>query len=245
MTKNDEHQTGFWTRVEGVVAPRFCVGCRYRLSKGEQFVCTDCLQKTERTDFARHPTDNLMARMLWARTNVQRAATAFHYRPSSALSFAIQELKYNHKPELARYIGQLAAKELIRSDFLEDIDAFVPVPITRERCLERGYNQSLLIAEGMRDVTGIPIHPGRSARAHILPEESDTNEHAAATNERGRRLPPRRRRSPAQQARPPRRRRDDHWCHHECLLPGAAASPRRPRQRVRPCPHPIMNVEPL
>ena len=95
MTKNDEHQTGFWTRVEGVVAPRFCVGCRYRLSEGEQFVCTNCLQKTERTDFARHPTDNLMARMLWARTNVQRAATAFHYRPSSALSFAIQELKYN------------------------------------------------------------------------------------------------------------------------------------------------------
>ena len=157
MTKNEGHQHGFWTRMEDVVAPRFCVGCRYRLSECEQFVCTDCLQKTERTDFARHPTDNLMARMLWARTNVQRAATVFHYHPSSALSFAIQELKYNHKPELARYIGQLAAEELIRTDFLEDIDAFVPVPITRERCLERGYNQSLLIAEGMRDVTGIPI----------------------------------------------------------------------------------------
>lgn len=172
MTKNERHLPSFCTRMVEMMAPRLCVGCRCRLSEHEQFVCLPCLQNIKRTDFAQHPTDNLVARMLWGRTRVERAATVFRYHPSTVVSAAIQELKYNYQPELARYIGQIAAEELVRTDFLEDIDAFVPVPITRGRCRERGYNQSLLIAEGMQAVTGIPILSEVLERTHFLQSQT-------------------------------------------------------------------------
>ena len=40
----------------------------------------------------------------------------------------------------------------------EGIDAIVPVPLARKRERERGYNQSLELAKGVSEVTGLPIY---------------------------------------------------------------------------------------
>ncbi len=61
----------------------------------------------------------------------------------------------------------------------------MPVPITRERCLERGYNQSLLIAEGMRDVTGIPILDKVLERTFFLKSQTQMSMLQRQTNVAG------------------------------------------------------------
>ena len=45
------------------------------------------------------------------------------------------------------------------------VTALVPVPLTKEREKERGYNQSMMIAKGVFDVTGIPIGEGFLVRS--------------------------------------------------------------------------------
>ena len=44
------------------------------------------------------------------------------------------------------------------SGLFDDIDALVPVPLARKRERERGYNQSMMLARGVSEVTGLPIN---------------------------------------------------------------------------------------
>ena len=171
----ERHQPSFWTRLLDLIAPRACVACQCRLAESEQFVCTICLLRMPRTDFALHSTDNLMARMLWGRADIERAAALFRYQPTSPVSKAIQEMKYKNQPELGRFLGRFAAEELASTYFFEDIDALLPMPITRKRQRERGYNQSQLIAEGISAVTGIPILNKVVKRTHFVQSQTRQN----------------------------------------------------------------------
>ncbi len=49
------------------------------------------------------------------------------------------------------------AQELLPQDFFQGIDYLVPVPLHWRRLLHRGYNQSERIAQGISDITGIPV----------------------------------------------------------------------------------------
>ena len=42
-------------------------------------------------------------------------------------------------------------------NFFDGITALLPVPLTKRRTIQRGYNQSLEIAHGVSAVTGITI----------------------------------------------------------------------------------------
>ena len=49
------------------------------------------------------------------------------------------------------------AEEAIESDFFNDIDAIVPVPLHSRKERKRGYNQCKYLAEGLSEVTGIKV----------------------------------------------------------------------------------------
>jgi ComF family protein len=51
----------------------------------------------------------------------------------------------------------LAALEIGGSGFFNDIDMLVPVPIHAKKQKKRGYNQSHYIAEGIGNITELPI----------------------------------------------------------------------------------------
>ena len=51
----------------------------------------------------------------------------------------------------------MMAKELMRNGLFDDIDALVPVPLAKKRERERGYNQSMMLAKGVSEVTSLPI----------------------------------------------------------------------------------------
>jgi ComF family protein len=69
----------------------------------------------------------------------------------------IHEIKYNNNPSLAFYMGQLCGKDILESSLFLDIDIIVPIPLHKKRLRERGYNQSLKIAEGVASKINKPI----------------------------------------------------------------------------------------
>ena len=70
---------------------------------------------------------------------------------------SVHNLKYNNHPEAGTAMGRMAAEEFAAFGFFEGIDAIIPVPLTKKRQRQRGYNQSLEIACGVAAVVGLPV----------------------------------------------------------------------------------------
>jgi ComF family protein len=111
-----------------------------------------------RTWYERSPYDNMMNRLYWKQIPIEKAAALFFYNAQAPVSKAIYDLKYHHCPEIGVSLGEMTAREFCHENFFEDIDVIIPVPLTRKRQHHRGYNQSLMIAKGISNITGIKIN---------------------------------------------------------------------------------------
>ena len=151
-------KTSFWTKLLDLVSPRLCVVCGRRLSPEESVLCPRCMFELPTTDFPAHPYDNPMARLFWGQFQIEKAVAMFHYVPQSEHAKIIYDLKYHGHPEVGEQMGRLFARQLQTTDFFADIDAIVPLPITRKRQRQRGYNQSEMLARGISEQTGLPIY---------------------------------------------------------------------------------------
>ena len=154
---NKVRRISFWTRLIDLIAPRSCPVCGNRLGISEDLVCCQCLLTLPRTHYADDPYDNPMARLFWGRFNIEKAAALFFYQTGSEKCHLIFSFKYDHRPDMARFIGRTMVMEMRDSGFFEGIDLLIPMPITPRRERERGYNQSTMIALGISEETGIPV----------------------------------------------------------------------------------------
>lgn len=144
-------------RLANLAVPRRCAMCGCRLAIGEHTICSACDMDLPRTHYQENPYGNDMAKLLWGRMPVERAAALFFYKPHSASSRIIHNLKYSGHPETGELMGRMAAAEFADHGFFDGVDAIVPVPLARKRIRERGYNQAFEIARGISAVTRMPI----------------------------------------------------------------------------------------
>lgn len=145
------------SRLLDLISPRTCTVCGRRLAASEEELCAACNFRLPRTGFHLHPEDNPMAQLFWGQTDVRRAAALFYYSSRADSSRLICALKYEDHPETGVMLGRMAAAEMAPSGFFDGVAAIVPVPLTRRRQRQRGYNQSEMIARGVAEVTGLPL----------------------------------------------------------------------------------------
>ena len=148
----------FWTRLLDLISPRLCVVCSCRLSVTEEVLCGKCNLHLPRTGFHRDPYENILAKTFWGQIPIQRATALFYFETHAETANILYQLKYKNHPEIGEAMGRILAKEIIGSGFFEGIDAIVPIPLAKKRERQRGYNQSLEIARGVSEVTGLPIY---------------------------------------------------------------------------------------
>ncbi len=60
---------------------------------------------------------------------------------------------------MARFMGRWMGNLLLQAPHYPMPDALVPLPLYRNKLKKRGYNQALLLAEGMGEVLQIPVAP--------------------------------------------------------------------------------------
>ena len=148
----------FWTRLLDLISPRLCVVCGNRLAVTEETLCSKCYMHLPRTNFDHDLYENVMAKLFWGQIKLEKATALFYYEPHAETAQILYEMKYKNHPEIGVVMGRMMAKELVRSRLFEGIDAIVPVPLTKKRERQRGYNQSLELAKGVNEVTGLPIY---------------------------------------------------------------------------------------
>ena len=147
----------FWARLLDLISPRLCVVCGSRLAVTEETLCSKCYLHLPRTDFGHDLYENVIAKLFWGQMAIEKATALFYYEPHAETAQILYEMKYKNHPEIGVVMGRMMAKELMRSGLFDGIDAIVPVPLARKRERQRGYNQSLELAKGVSEVTGLPI----------------------------------------------------------------------------------------
>lgn len=148
----------FWRRLLDLISPRVCVMCGRRLAPTEEAICNKCYFHLPRTEYWLHAYDNEMAKKFWHLIPIERAAAFFFYEPQSEVANIIYQLKYKDHPEIGFVMGRMMATEMKASGFFDGIDAIVPIPLTKKRFRQRGYNQSEEIAKGISAGTGLPVY---------------------------------------------------------------------------------------
>ena len=146
----------FLLNMADTVLPRHCSVCQRVLSAREKHLCQQCLAKLPLTKL--HTISfNSVEQLFAGKVPVERATGYFWYEKDGANAAILQDIKYRNCPQMAMWLAQRAAAQM--PDFFADAELIVPVPLHITKLAQRGYNQSLLIAQGIEKVTHIPIAP--------------------------------------------------------------------------------------
>ena len=148
----------FWHRLLDLISPRLCVVCGHRLTVTEEVICARCNFHLPRTGFQHNAYENDMAKLFWGQIPIERATAFFYYEAHAETANILYELKYKDHPEIGEIFGRMFATEIKSAGFFDGIDGIVPVPLAKKRQRQRGYNQSEEIAQGVSEITGLPIY---------------------------------------------------------------------------------------
>ena len=166
--------------LQNLMLPRFCPVCSQRLMPSERFLCMACSMDLPRINLA--PIDNnTMIRKLWPQIPVEAGTSVIAYRHQSPFHNILVNIKYHGATELAFEMGRWAAWETMPTAIFEQTDVMVPVPLSRRKMQKRGYNQSLLLCEGMAQVNRLPIRnwlhrlSDENTQTHLNEEERIAN----------------------------------------------------------------------
>ena len=161
--------------VAEVFYPRLCPVCGERLVAGERSVCLSCLAVMPRVGIAQGSCPEV-ERMLLGSRLVERAVSMFEYHRASPYAEILKDAKYRNSPRIVYDMARLFACELLSTGFFDGIDEIIPVPLHHRKLARRGYNQSLYIANGISEVTGIAV--AESVHA-VKPHSSQTGHDTA------------------------------------------------------------------
>jgi ComF family protein len=90
--------------------------------------------------------------------SIHSVQSLYFFQPKSIEQRAIHELKYKKNMQVGHFFGKEMGLCMKQSAWLKDVDVLVPIPLHRNKELERGYNQSHLLCEGISERTNLPIH---------------------------------------------------------------------------------------
>lgn len=130
--------------------PPLCLGCEARLPDAADALCAACLRGLPR------PAPDATSR-LFAGAPVGRAVALWTFDPGGTVRRVQHALKYGGRPSLGLGLGRILGAAARAAGCAPE--AVVPVPLSRLRTLERGYNQSEAIAEGVAEALGVPAAP--------------------------------------------------------------------------------------
>ena len=165
----------WWTRILDFVSPRLCVVCGRRLSPTERSLCAVCQLHLPRTAYQFTPDDNPMAQLFWYLAPVERAAALIYYEPHSEMAQMVYQLKYDNRPDIGEDMGRVMGCDMQLAGFFDGVDVLLPVPLSRKRFRQRGYNQSEQLALGVSDVTHLPVVTKVLKRKHFRQSQTQLN----------------------------------------------------------------------
>ena len=167
----------------------FCAICRERLKEKERILCEECWSSIPLLNppFCQRCGSPMTKRFCQRCEEIEfqflRGRSLGIYE--GVLSEIVKLIKFKRKTTLAKRIGGMMSV-LLRSDpILKNGDLLIPVPLHRTRKRERGYNQSLLLAEAISHSTEILLLDDLLLRTRATRPQTDLSSEDRRENVKG------------------------------------------------------------
>ena len=139
-----------------LIFPHLCAGCGTDVITVDHYLCAQCFTLLPQTYFEKHD-NNLVEKIFWGRLPVAAATAMYYFTKKSMLQELMHQFKYKGHKELGFYLGRLLGHAIAGTDRFNDVDALIPLPLFTDKERHRGFNQSLVLCEGITDVWQRPI----------------------------------------------------------------------------------------
>lgn len=156
--------------------PHLCLGCGTVLNKKKQPLCISCLSQLPHTNF-QNLSNNPTEKIFTGRITVQAAYSEFYFSKQHVVQELIHHLKYKQQKEIGIFLGEIMGVSLSNSKRFSNIDGIVPLPIHKKREYKRGYNQSLLLAKGISNITNWPLWTEAVIRKSFSTSQTEKQRH--------------------------------------------------------------------
>ena len=154
----------FGTEFLHLLFPNPCPGCDKPLLTTVMPICPRCTFNLERVN--KFVARNSISKLPQARDVFKHIFSLWMFDKAGTVQRIHQGLKYKNRPHYGISLGKLMGKTfLVPLHPLSRPHLILPVPLHRRRLLERGYNQSDMLAQGMSITTGIKSLPNVLTRS--------------------------------------------------------------------------------
>lgn len=137
--------------------PQFCVICKKELNGQQEHFCFICEQDLHYTYFEKYKGSSIADELFWGRLKIEDIYALLYYEKGNSTQKILHHIKYHEGKELGQFMGKIMGEKLKVNEKFSSIDALVPIPLHSKKEFLRGYNQSLVIAQGVQEALNIPI----------------------------------------------------------------------------------------
>ena len=146
----------FLNHIVNLFYPRVCAACGNLLMNKEETVCLSCRYLLPKTLYEKN-ADNPLAQMFYGQINFHAVTAEFFFSKTGKVQHLLHQLKYEGNKDAGFFLGQQLGESIKETELFQRIDYIIPIPLHPKKEHIRGYNQSHVIAQGVEDVTEIPI----------------------------------------------------------------------------------------
>lgn len=141
--------------ISHLVYPALCQGCGTEVLN-ESCICSQCYSTLPFTNYNLN-NENPVAKIFYGRSKIESATSLLYFTKNSLVQYLVTQLKYKNNQNVGIYLGELLGFALLKQDNFKSIDALIPLPLSKQKQFKRGYNQAALIAQGIENITKVPV----------------------------------------------------------------------------------------
>ena len=142
--------------ISHLIYPNSCLVCDRETPHKKNQICHLCETELHLTHFENYLEATKLDKLFWGRVRLEATYSLLHFEKENSTQAILHGIKYQNKKNLAREMGKRIGANLIKIEKFNTLDCLVPIPLHPKKEYQRGYNQSLLLTEGISQFTNTP-----------------------------------------------------------------------------------------
>ncbi|MDO3693814.1 phosphoribosyltransferase family protein [Wenyingzhuangia sp. chi5] len=134
--------------LRDLFVPYRCLHCKSIIPQKNSFLCVECHQQLEFTNFINYQ-NNPLEKLFLGKVVIVDAAALYFYQKNSPIQTLLKALKYHGLQDFGQYAAKAIVDELEISLRFKNIDIVIPVPLHPKKEKKRGYNQVDVLAKSI------------------------------------------------------------------------------------------------
>ena len=168
----------------GLFFPRTCCICGELLVGDEHDICSSCLLNLPEA-YNAQGEENFVEKRLMGRIPVVSVTALLVFKKNNSTQTLLHQIKYRGNEHLALIMGRQLGLRLAESGRFDDVDLMIPIPLHPRKERKRGYNQSLLICQGIAQTFPRPIAVDNLHRTRHTDSQTHKNRQQRLDNMHG------------------------------------------------------------